>query len=32
MNEDGIMNEVCGKYEGMDRFECRKVIVVDLKE
>ncbi|OJT72681.1 valine--tRNA ligase [Clostridioides difficile] len=32
MNEDGTMNEVCGKYEGMDRFECRKAIVADLKE
>ncbi|UWD49550.1 valine--tRNA ligase [Clostridioides difficile] len=32
MNEDGTMNEVCGKYEGMDRFECRKAIIADLKE
>ncbi|MCK2156653.1 valine--tRNA ligase [Exiguobacterium sp. 17-1] len=32
MNEDGTMNENAGKYEGMDRFECRKQIVEDLKE
>ncbi|MDR1773287.1 MAG: valine--tRNA ligase [Clostridioides sp.] len=32
MNEDGTMNELCGKYEGLDRFECRKQIVEDLKE
>lgn len=31
MNEDGTMNENAGKYEGMDRFECRKQIVEDLK-
>ena len=24
MNEDGTMNEKAGKYNGMDRFECRK--------
>ncbi|MGV3465902.1 MAG: valine--tRNA ligase [Heyndrickxia sp.] len=32
MNEDGTMNENAGKYEGMDRFECRKQIVKDLQE
>lgn len=32
MNEDGTMNEMAGKYEGMDRFECRKQIVKDLQE
>nr|WP_312215005.1 valine--tRNA ligase [Clostridioides sp.] len=31
MNEDGTMNELCGKYEGMDRFECRKAIIEDLE-
>lgn len=31
MNEDGTMNANAGKYEGMDRFECRKQIVEDLK-
>ncbi|WP_114569929.1 valine--tRNA ligase [Exiguobacterium flavidum] len=32
MNEDGTMNENAGKYAGLDRFECRKQIVEDLKE
>ncbi|MDG4655362.1 valine--tRNA ligase [Ectobacillus antri] len=32
MNEDGTMNEKAGKYEGMDRFACRKKIVKDLQE
>ncbi|HLR80520.1 MAG TPA: valine--tRNA ligase [Bacillota bacterium] len=32
MNEDGTMNENAGKYEGMDRFECRKQIVKDLQD
>ncbi len=32
MNEDGTMNERAGKYEGMDRFECRKQIVKDLQD
>ncbi|WP_203333139.1 valine--tRNA ligase [Planococcus beigongshangi] len=32
MHEDGTMNENAGKYEGMDRFECRKQIVKDLQE
>jgi valyl-tRNA synthetase len=32
MNEDGTMNANAGKYQGMDRFECRKQIVKDLKE
>ncbi|KZE39986.1 valine--tRNA ligase [Bhargavaea cecembensis] len=32
MNEDGSMNERAGKYQGMDRFECRKQIVKDLQE
>ena len=32
MNEDGTMNAYAGKYEGMDRFECRKQIVLDLQE
>ncbi len=31
MNEDGSMNELAGKYEGMDRFECRRALVSDLK-
>ncbi|WP_034671933.1 valine--tRNA ligase [Ectobacillus panaciterrae] len=32
MHENGTMNEKAGKYEGMDRFECRKQIVKDLQE
>ncbi|MBO8155924.1 MAG: valine--tRNA ligase [Bacillaceae bacterium] len=32
MNEDGTMNENAGKYQGMDRFECRKQLVKDLQE
>jgi valyl-tRNA synthetase len=32
MNEDGTMNERAGKYEGLDRFECRKQIVKDLQD
>ncbi|MFD1203984.1 valine--tRNA ligase [Sporosarcina contaminans] len=32
MHEDGTMNERAGKYEGMDRFECRKAIVKDLQD
>ncbi|MBG9543573.1 valine--tRNA ligase [Cytobacillus firmus] len=31
MNEDGTMNSRAGKYQGMDRFECRKQIVKDLQ-
>src|SRR5690625_2803071 len=31
MNEDGTLNENAGKYEGLDRFECRKQIVKDLQ-
>ncbi|RDI44168.1 valine--tRNA ligase [Falsibacillus pallidus] len=32
MNEDGSMNDLAGKYKGMDRFDCRKQIVKDLQE
>ncbi|MGG1400381.1 valine--tRNA ligase [Bacillus salipaludis] len=32
MNEDGSMNANAGKYQGQDRFECRKQIVKDLQE
>jgi valyl-tRNA synthetase len=32
MHEDGSMNAKAGKYQGMDRFECRKQIVKDLQE
>lgn len=32
MDEAGRMNVEAGKYEGMDRFECRKQLVKDLLE
>ena len=32
MDETGKMNENAGKYAGLDRFECRKQLVQDLKE
>ena len=32
MNEDGTMNEKALHYNGMDRFECRKQLVEELKE
>ena len=32
MTEDGKMNSLAGKYEGMDRFECREAVVNDLRE
>ena len=31
MNGDGTMNAESGRYDGMDRFECRKEIVKDLE-
>lgn len=30
INEDATMNELAGKYEGMDRYECRDAWVADL--
>ena len=30
--DDGTINENGGKYQGMDRYECRKAIVKDLEE
>ena len=32
MNEDGTMNELAGKYAGMDRFVCRKAVIKDLED
>lgn len=32
MNDDGTMNEMAGKYQGMDRFDCREALINDLKE
>ena len=31
MNDDATMNEKCGKYAGMDRYEARKAMVADLE-
>ena len=30
LNDDGTMNNKCGKYAGMDRYEARKAMVEDL--
>ena len=30
MNTDGTMNENAGKYNGLDRFECREAVTHDL--
>ena len=30
MNPNGTMNENAGKYNGMDRFECRDAVIKDL--
>ena len=30
INDDATMNHFAGKYEGMDRYECRKQLVADL--
>ena len=32
MNDDATMNENAGIYKGLDRFECRKKLVEDLKK
>ncbi|MCM8772847.1 MAG: valine--tRNA ligase [Candidatus Omnitrophica bacterium] len=32
MNEEGIMNENAGKFKGYERFECRKLIIEELKK
>jgi valyl-tRNA synthetase len=32
MDKDARMNEQAGKYAGMDRYECRKALVRDLKK
>ncbi|MBQ9796308.1 MAG: valine--tRNA ligase [Clostridia bacterium] len=31
MNDDATMNAGAGKYEGMDRYECRKALVAELE-
>ena len=32
MHDNGTMNEMCGKYNGMDRFECREALIKDFYE
>ena len=32
LNDDATMNSYAGKYEGMDRYECRKAMIADLDE
>ena len=32
INPDATMNKLAGKYEGVDRFECRKAWVKDLED
>ncbi|MCI8394064.1 MAG: valine--tRNA ligase [Bacilli bacterium] len=32
MNLDGTMNENANEYQGLDRFQCRKKVVEDLKK
>ncbi|MGE5631684.1 MAG: valine--tRNA ligase [Caulobacteraceae bacterium] len=32
MNDDGTINKLGGRYEGMDRYEARKQIISDLDE
>ena len=32
MNDDATMNKYAGKYRGMDRYECRKAMVEELKD
>jgi valyl-tRNA synthetase len=31
MNPDGTMNEICGEFNGMDRFDCRDKLVEKIK-
>jgi len=32
INDDGTMNELAGKYQDMDRYDCRVAVVQDLEE
>ena len=32
MNDDATMNSYAGKYEGMDRYECRKAMIKGLED
>ena len=31
MNDDATMNENCGKYQGMDRYQCRDLLVEEIR-
>ncbi len=32
LNDDATMNDKCGKYAGMDRYQAREAVVADLEE
>ena len=32
MHDNGTMNDMCGKYANMDRFECRAALLEDFEE
>ena len=32
LSDDATMNDLAGKYEGMDRFACRKALIRDIEE
>ena len=32
MNPDGTMNALAGKYEGLDRYECRELVTKQIEE
>lgn len=32
LNEDGTLNDVCGKYSGLDRIKARELIVEELEQ
>ena len=32
MNEDGTMNEMCGEFNGLDRFDCREKLLEKFKK
>ena len=32
MNDDGTMNEICGEFNGMDRFKCRELLIKKIEE
>ncbi len=31
MNDDGTMNELCGKFQGLDRYAARKAVVEEMR-